>query len=419
VGGKVVSTMDATDFVKDGMVDNVTLTGPKKEGETGLRYLEITWNLASGKEVMRLDVSELFNPYTAGDGLNLADGKFSLKLATGEQYLTVGTDGLSLTQALWNEVNRLDTAVRTAAATDAQSKADAAKEAAISTAATDAQLKADAAKEAAISAAAGDATAKVKTAKEEAIDAAAADAASKADAAKEAAISAAAGDAKAKADAAQAAAQTYADDLNTAMITRVEALEAIDHEHENQTVLNGITADKVSAWDAAEQNAKDYADGKFVTLEGFNEFETEYEEKLNGITAGAEVNVIESVEVNGIAATIDDNKKASVKIEADDIELGTAISGNDGAPVYEANTKISVVLQGINDSIRAAVAGGVNSVGAGDSVINVNNGDANNPKVSLIVEASSEATVAAGHVELIKGDNGLYGVMYYDGDDAE
>lgn len=33
------------------------------------------------------------------------------------------------------------------------------------------------------------------------------------------------------------------------------------HSHENSNVLDGITAEKVAAWDAAEQNAKDYADG--------------------------------------------------------------------------------------------------------------------------------------------------------------
>jgi len=33
------------------------------------------------------------------------------------------------------------------------------------------------------------------------------------------------------------------------------------HSHENADVLAGINADKVAAWDAAEQNAKDYADG--------------------------------------------------------------------------------------------------------------------------------------------------------------
>ena len=60
-------------------------------------------------------------------------------------------------------------------------------------------------------------------------------------------------------------AKDYADGLNTSMNARVEALEAIDHEHENMDVLNGITAEKVAAWDAAEANAladaKEYANG--------------------------------------------------------------------------------------------------------------------------------------------------------------
>ena len=62
-------------------------------------------------------------------------------------------------------------------------------------------------------------------------------------------------------NAAEKNAKDYADGLNSAMNTRVEALEAIDHEHANKGVLDGITAVKVSAWDAAEQNAKKYADG--------------------------------------------------------------------------------------------------------------------------------------------------------------
>lgn len=46
----------------------------------------------------------------------------------------------------------------------------------------------------------------------------------------------------------------------TALAARVTTLEGKAHEHENKTVLDGITAAKVTAWDAAEQNAKDYAD---------------------------------------------------------------------------------------------------------------------------------------------------------------
>lgn len=113
--------------------------------------------------------------------------------------------------------------------------------------------------------------------------------------AKQEAIDAAAGDATSKANAAEAAAKGHADSLNTAMNTRVEALEAIDHSHSNKTeldlivtgdkakwdeaytkrhehsnleVLEGITSAKVTAWDAAEGNAKGYADGLNTAMDG-------------------------------------------------------------------------------------------------------------------------------------------------------
>lgn len=67
-------------------------------------------------------------------------------------------------------------------------------------------------------------------------------------------------------------AKDYVDGKDSAMNERVEALEAIDHDHDNKDVLDGITADDVAAWDAAEQNAKDYAkeyvDGLNETMDG-------------------------------------------------------------------------------------------------------------------------------------------------------
>ena len=41
---------------------------------------------------------------------------------------------------------------------------------------------------------------------------------------------------------------------------RLDVLEGVKHSHTNKEVLDGITETKVSSWDAAEQNAKDYAD---------------------------------------------------------------------------------------------------------------------------------------------------------------
>lgn len=46
----------------------------------------------------------------------------------------------------------------------------------------------------------------------------------------------------------------------TALAGRVTTLEGATHTHANKTVLDGITSEKVTAWDGAEQNAKDYVD---------------------------------------------------------------------------------------------------------------------------------------------------------------
>lgn len=110
--------------------------------------------------------------------------------------------------------------------------------------------------------------------------------------AKQEAIDAAATDATTKADKALDDAKTYADGLNTAMDARVDALEgsahthankelldtydqtnenikdavAKKHSHANADVIDGITAEDVAAWDAAESNAKTYADGLNKTM---------------------------------------------------------------------------------------------------------------------------------------------------------
>ena len=55
------------------------------------------------------------------------------------------------------------------------------------------------------------------------------------------------------------------DNLNAALKEKVNAASKGNHSHANKTVLDGIIAEKVAAWDAAEQNAKDYFDGKVAT----------------------------------------------------------------------------------------------------------------------------------------------------------
>lgn len=52
----------------------------------------------------------------------------------------------------------------------------------------------------------------------------------------------------------------------TAAIARIATLESAYHEHSNKEVLDGITSEKVTAWDSAEQNAKTHAETKVNEL---------------------------------------------------------------------------------------------------------------------------------------------------------
>ena len=64
-------------------------------------------------------------------------------------------------------------------------------------------------------------------------------------------------------DAAEGNAKTHANDLNTAMDTRMQAVEALKHAHDNKTVLDGITAANVASWNG---KAKVYGANETVDL---------------------------------------------------------------------------------------------------------------------------------------------------------
>ena len=64
-GSNILAYVDATDFIKDGMVESVVIEGG---------YVVITFNTDAGKEAIRIDITDIFNPAnyydkTAVDGL--------------------------------------------------------------------------------------------------------------------------------------------------------------------------------------------------------------------------------------------------------------------------------------------------------------------------------------------------------------
>lgn len=73
IGKEEVASIDATDFIKDGMLDAATFDSETKE-------ITLTFNTASGKDPIKINVSSLVDTYTAKaeSGLTLTDHEFGI-----------------------------------------------------------------------------------------------------------------------------------------------------------------------------------------------------------------------------------------------------------------------------------------------------------------------------------------------------
>lgn len=93
----VLSEIDATDFIKDGMIDSVELV-VNPAGEPAGTYLKIVFNTESGKEPILVNVTSLIDVYAAGNGLQLDGKTFSVKVSTNsEEFLSVDSTGIKVT----------------------------------------------------------------------------------------------------------------------------------------------------------------------------------------------------------------------------------------------------------------------------------------------------------------------------------
>ena len=93
-------------------------------------------------------------------------------------------------------------------------------------------------------------------------------------------------------------------DLDSALAEKVNAAAEGNHSHSNKTVLDGITAAKVTAWDSAEANAKAYADSAASSAAA-----TVKDDLLNG--AGTAYDTLKE-----LGDLIDDNVDAIEALEA-------------------------------------------------------------------------------------------------------
>lgn len=289
--GIELGTVDATPFIKDGMLSDVDYNADNNT-------LTFTWNTDSGEKTDTVVLSDIIEPYTAGDGLDLTGNEFSIKLADGsETFLSVSSDGLKLAG--------ITTAIGTA-----KSEAIA------------------------------DAEGKIATAKQEAIDAAAVDATSKANQALE--------------DAKTNAASLYATKEYVGAFTTGE-----DNYKDLDTVVAYINKKAEETLAAAQGGSSETAASVALALQNYkNENDPKVSKNINDIAAineklatidtDADVNVIETVKVNGTALTPDENKAIDIKVLTKFSEI-TDDSGFDSR-ITAAQSQAD---KGVNDAAAA------------------------------------------------------------------
>ena len=286
IDGEEIAGFDASVFVEDGVLQDV-------EYNADTRELTFTWNVVIGTEgdkiIYKTDVvsiADLVDVYTAGNGLDLTDNKFSVKIAEGsEAFLSVDANGLKLSGV--------------------QSAIDAAKDAAIEDAKKYAEASAVYTKEEVndlLDDKANSADVYTKTEADNLLNN--------------------------KANNADVYSKTEADNLLSAKANAADVYAKSETYTQKQVddLLDGIQAG--SSESAASVNTKLEALKKTLNNEiygndegtGDSRIDTA-EAKLSGIAAGAQVNVIESVVVNNGDAEATHPHKLTATLEGKTVTL--------------------------------------------------------------------------------------------------
>lgn len=162
---------------------------------------------------------------------------------------------------------------------------------------------------------------------------------------------------------------------------RLEALEAVDHEHANKDELDLIESGDKAKWDAMEQNAKDYAD------EVSGAVQTKLDEEVSRAKAAEEANaaaakaaddkavaaqadvdalelkvgevpedktVVQMIADAQTAATYDDTQvKADIKANADAIALLNDASNVEGSVDYKIAQAVAAIMENPDETMNS------------------------------------------------------------------
>lgn len=92
----IIASIDATAFIKDGMINTVELVTDPESHDPGT-YLVITFNTDAGKDAIYLDVTGLIDVYQGTNGVKVTGKHIHLIIdPTSEAYLSLSDDGIKI-----------------------------------------------------------------------------------------------------------------------------------------------------------------------------------------------------------------------------------------------------------------------------------------------------------------------------------
>lgn len=92
----IIASIDATTFIKDGMINTVELVTNPESHDPGT-YLVITFNTDAGKDAIYLDVTGLIDVYQGTNGVRVTGKDIHLIIdPTSEPYLSLSNNGIKL-----------------------------------------------------------------------------------------------------------------------------------------------------------------------------------------------------------------------------------------------------------------------------------------------------------------------------------
>ena len=92
----IIASIDATAFIKDGMINTVELVTDPESHDPGT-YLVITFNTDAGKDAIYLDVSSLIDVYEGHNGIKVTGKHIHLIIdPTSEPYLSLSDYGIKI-----------------------------------------------------------------------------------------------------------------------------------------------------------------------------------------------------------------------------------------------------------------------------------------------------------------------------------